>query len=131
MWDKIDIRIPFDAKYVMQTGSPDEQFGAIDPKRYDFPLSARIAFTNGQETTFDLNHSHWGAIASSISDMAVGFAPEGTGLYHWPHINIKASPTKILQGYNVFGTENIRQGVMQMLAYLEMQFPKIFAHLDI
>lgn len=132
MWDKADIRIPFDDLHVTEVGLvKGQRAGHVPVQRYDFPLFASVAFTDGKAVYTDTRAQTWGAISSGISDMAVGFHPQGFGLYPWPHVSIKASPNKILQGHNVFGTENIRQGIAQMLANLAQAFPKIWAHLDI
>lgn len=133
MWDKADIRIPFLRDHVIESGtSTDERpVGMVDPKHYDFPLMASVAFTNGDAVYTDVRNQTWDTIPTSISDMAVGFFPHGNHLYPWPHVSIKASPAKILQGHNVFGSENIRPGIMQMLANLGQAFPLIWAHLDV
>lgn len=133
MWDKADIRIPFHRDFVMEHGfsSDDRPMGSVDPKNYDFPLMASVAFTDGAAVYSDIRNQTWDTIPSSISDTAVGFFPEGNHLYPWPHCSIKASPAKILQGHNVFGSENIRPGVMQMLANLAQAFPRIWEHLDV
>lgn len=133
MWDKNEIRIPFHRDHVVEsaTGSDDRPVGMVDPTLYDFPLMATVAFTDGQAVYSDHRNQTWDIIPSSISDMAVGFFSSGNGMYPWPHVSIKASPSKILQGHNVFGTEDIRPGTMQMLANLAQAFPKIWDHLDV
>lgn len=134
MWDKADIRIPFHDFHVTEISlSKDGQRqGFVPVAQYDFPLECSVAFIdNGKPVYSDLKARKWGTISSSISTVAVGFFPEGNGFYPWPHVSIKASPSKILQGHNVFGTENIRPGITQMLANLKLAFPKINAHLDI
>ena len=133
MWDKADIRIPFNAKHVsrFQYQSADQLAGFVDISKYDFPAHCEIAFVDGEKVYSEPQSKKWGSIASSISSVAVGFQPTGNGFYPWPHVSIKASPSKILQGHNVFGTENIRPGIMQMLSTLKLAFPKIYNHLDI
>lgn len=128
MWDKADIRIPFDSLFVNKTKSGEAGF--IDPELYDFPMFCDVVMVNGTKEYSVPKSQKWGSISSSLSSVAIGFFPDGFGLYHWPHVTIKASPTKILQGHNVFGSENIRAGVMQMLSNLKVAFPKISAHLD-
>jgi II/X family phage/plasmid replication protein len=128
MWDKADIRIPFDALFVSE--SQDGLRGTINPAIYDFPTFCSIAYVNGTKEYSPEKAQTWLSIPSSLSKVAVGFFPNGQGLYHWPHISIKASPSKVLQGHNVFGTENIKGGVMQMLSYLKIAFPLISQHLD-
>lgn len=133
MWDKLDIRIPFDDLHVneLSLSKDGKRRGTVSVSKYDFPLFADIAFIDGQANiTTDPQSKKWGTISSAISSVAVGFFPDGNGFYPWPHVSIKASPSKILQGHNVFGTENIRFGAMQMLATFKLAFPKIAAHLS-
>jgi II/X family phage/plasmid replication protein len=128
MWDKLDIRIPFDLLFVNESVSGES--GNVDASLYDFPLSCAVVFIDGSPHYEMARAQKWSSIASSLSKVAVGFFPNGNGFYPWPHVSIKASPSKILQGHNVFGSENIRQGAMQMLAYFKLSFPKIAAHLS-
>lgn len=133
MWDKADIRIPFHEYHVTEISLSDDgqRRGFVSVAEYDFPLECSVAFVeDGKPEYSDLKARKWGTIASSISTVAVGFFPEGNGFYPWPHVSIKASPSKILQGHNVFGTENILPGIVQMESNLKMAFPKIAAHLD-
>jgi II/X family phage/plasmid replication protein len=132
MWDKLDLRIPFKAQFVREvTPRNGERAGCVDFRLYDFKAHCSVLFTDGKTIYENPQVQHWDSVPTSISDMAVGFFPEGQGFYPWPCISIKASPTKILQGHNVFGTENIRPGVEQMLGNLAQAFPKIYPHLDI
>jgi II/X family phage/plasmid replication protein len=130
MWDKLDLRIPFDDLVVNETGLINGQRSGFVPiHQYDYPADCPVMFVDGQRVYADPKARKWGSIESSISSVAVGFFPEGNGFYPWPHVSIKASPSKILQGHNVFGSENIRPGLFQMLASLQLAFPKIYRHL--
>ncbi|WP_297188566.1 phage/plasmid replication protein, II/X family [uncultured Porticoccus sp.] len=132
MWDKLDLRIPFHEFHVSETSlTNDQRTGSVDIRDYDFPADCPVMFVEGERVYSDPKARKWETISSSISSVAVGFHPEGNGFYPWPHVSIKASPNKILQGHNVFGSENIRPGLYQMLASLQMAFPKIYQHLDI
>lgn len=132
MWDKIDIRIPFKHDFVLevQPMADGQPVGFVEPKNYGFDYSGTITVTNTGEIEHTFAAQHWDTISSSISDTAIGFMPSGKGFYPWPHISIKASPSKVVQGHNVFGSENIRAGVMQMLSNLALAFPDISEHLD-
>lgn len=133
MWDKLDLEIPFHQFHVNEFNSsrPDERAGRVDFRLYDFKASASVLYTDGKAVYDDEKNRSWDSISSAISNVAVGFFPEGNGFNSWPHIRVKASPSKILQGHNVFGSENIRAGCMQMITNIRMSFPKIFEHLDI
>lgn len=133
MWDKADIRIPFKRSAVVELAcsTPEKPDGILRIENYDFPAQCSVAFVDGQQVNSAPRAQKWGTISSGISSLAVGFFPEGNGFFTWPHVSIKASPSKILQGHNVFGSDNIREGVKQMFANLSLAFPKIFADLDI
>lgn len=132
MWDKAHLKIPFKEQYVFEGRTINNQrSGMVDFKQYDFKAQANVlAFVDGKPVHDDPDVRHWDSIPTSISELAVGFFPKGEGFDTWPCVVLKASPSKILQGHNVFGTEDLRPGVMQMLAVLSQAFPKIAAHLN-
>ena len=130
MWDKLDLEIPFDDLFVKEVQSTSGGF--VDFKEYDFKGIAMVSYDeHGQPTYEDEKAMKWDKLSTQISKLAVGFFPDGNGFNHWPHIRVKASPAKIIQGHNVFGSEDIRPGLMQMLLLLSQAFPKIYRHLNI
>lgn len=134
MWDKFDIKIPFKTEYVQFSvfSTLENPIGHVDFKKYDFPKFApEVTIVDGQPVITQLKSVKWNSVSSGIAGMAVGFFPEGEGLATWPCVNIKASPAKILQGHNVFGSECPKQGIAQMFANLRIAFPAIYDHLDI
>lgn len=133
MWDKADIRIPFSDSVVTELASstPADRAGFIRIEKYEFPAHCQVAFADGEKVYSDPKAQKWGSISSGISSVAIGFFPEGNGFYRWPHVSIKASPAKILQGHNVFGSEDIRAGIKQMIATLSVAFPAIYQDLDL
>lgn len=133
MWDKFDIEVPFHPSKVNElvSSSLDTRHGWVDPCNYDFPLTSDIAIIDGSPVIQEIKNRQWDTISSGISGMAVGFFPRGNGFNHWPHVRIKASPAKILQGHNVFGSECPKQGIAQMWTFLRERFPKIHDDLDI
>lgn len=132
MFDKFEIRIPFNPVYVneVKSSTEDSQCGWVDPTRYDFRLSGDFKMVGSKLEVTDIRNSTWDNISSGISGVAVGFFAQGQGMYKWPCVIIKASPAKILQGHNVFGSEDPRPGVMQMLSMFKQAFPAIAKHLS-
>ncbi|MFX6134389.1 phage/plasmid replication protein, II/X family, partial [Acinetobacter baumannii] len=49
----------------------------------------------------------------------------------YPYVELKASPAKILQGHNVYGTDWIEQGALEMLGYLAESHPTLYGMLAI
>lgn len=60
--------------------------------------------------------------------MAFKFFHEG---YYYPYVELKCSPAKILQGHNVYGSDWIEQGALEMLGYLAVTHPDLYGMLDI
>ncbi len=58
--------------------------------------------------------------------MAFKFFHEGR---FFPHVELKASPAKILQGHNVYGSDWIEEGAMEMLGYLAESHPTLYSML--
>lgn len=133
MYDKLDLEIPFDDLFVREFNgtSQFDRAGSVDPKFYDFKGIQLITWVDGKPIVESSSAKKWESVSSNISSIAVGFYPEGNGFNQWPHIRLKASPAKILQGHNIFGSEDPRQGAMQMLATLRQAYPKIYQHLAI
>jgi len=50
---------------------------------------------------------------------------------HYPFVELKASPAKLLQGHNVFGTVDIALGAAEMLSTLQQAYPLLFSMLEI
>lgn len=133
MWDKLDIEVPFFAEFVneLATSTAEKRSGWVDPTHYDFQLVAQVDMVDGKPVITEVKNRKWDTISSGISGIAVGFFPTGNGFNLWPHVRIKASPAKILQGHNVFGSECLKQGAAQMWAMFRLAFPKIFSHVDV
>lgn len=133
MWDKLDNEVPFLPAHVNElvTSTIEKPAGWVNPQDYDFNLFAQVDIVDGKPVISEIKSAKWDTISSGISGIAVGFFPEGNGFNKWPHVRIKASPAKILQGHNVFGSECLKQGLAQMWAMFAIAFPKIHAHLDI
>lgn len=65
---------------------------------------------------------------SSFTDMAFKFFDTGRNCL--PYVELKASPAKLLQGHNVFGSDDIAQGAYEMLGLLVESYPKLCSVLD-
>lgn len=74
-----------------------------------------------------LNHG-WERLPTSHTPMAFKFFHEGRT---YPYVELKASPAKILQGHNVYGSDWIEQGALEMLGYLAESHPKLYGMLAI
>ncbi|EYT12643.1 phage/plasmid replication family protein [Acinetobacter sp. 1592897] len=67
-------------------------------------------------------------LPTSYTKMAFKFFHEGKT---YPYVELKASPAKILQGHNVYGSDWIEQGALEMLGYLAESHPTLYGMLAI
>jgi II/X family phage/plasmid replication protein len=133
MYDKTDLEIPFAPQHVAELASstPEKPAGQLlNVEWYGFKMFQGSQVVNGVLVTSCIQAIKWDTISTGISGIAVGFFPHGNGFNLWPHVRIKASNAKILQGHNVFGSEDPTQGIYQMMADLSQAFPNIYAHID-
>jgi II/X family phage/plasmid replication protein len=134
MNDKLDIRIPFKAQYVhfLAASTPEKPAAYVNFQDYSFPIHApEVSMVDGQPQITYYKNRDWDSISSGIAGMAIGFFPQGQGLNTYPSVSIKASPAKILQGHNVFGSEFCKEAVLQMMVMLSLAYSDIYEHLDI
>ena len=134
MIDKLELRIPFKDDLVIF--SPDRSSGVL-------PSFDRYILNDGLETKSIRSSDESGGIistyethsyeslASSYSGVAFCISSKGNGGYPFPHVMLKSSPAKILQGHNVFGSENPKTGFLEMIAILLDKYPTVFNDLDI
>lgn len=66
-------------------------------------------------------------LPTSYTKMAFKFVHEGAV---YPYVQIKASLAKLLQGHNVFGSDDIEQGAYEMIGFLHMAYPVLTKMLD-
>lgn len=68
------------------------------------------------------------SLPSSYTDMAIKFYDKGINTL--PYLELKASPAKLLQGHNVYGSQSIEQGAYEMLGLLVSVYPQLCQYLD-
>ena len=67
-------------------------------------------------------------LKTSFTNLAFKLMHEGSIK---PHVLIKCSPAKIMQGHNIFGSDNLEIGIFEMLGYLAEVNPDLYEILDI
>ncbi|SHO54496.1 Phage replication protein CRI [Vibrio quintilis] len=81
--------------------------------------------------TDDLYHP-WSKIPSSYTDIACKvFDAEPRANVYWGYLQIKASPAKVMQGHNVYGSEDFRLCCEYILDSLQTAQPELWDLLDI
>lgn len=149
MLDRLRLMVPFSPRWVtggssfctarhgMEQGHKGLLVGLLD---LGVPLGARAVaatvkqFSNADSVvTFtdweiDRVYHPFESLPSSFTPLAFKVYHEGN---HWPYIELKASPAKLLQGHNVFGPVDIALGAAEMLTTLQFAYPKLFAALEV
>lgn len=131
--DMLVLRCPFRRKEQVsfETGFPvvnkiDENISLIDLK---IPLEASLD-TDGEQTS--LSHK-WETIPSSFSQMAFkvfDFRGSSKDDMQDFYIEIKASPAKLMQGHNLFGTDDMWSCAEHMIHLLIDIYPQLIEYLD-
>lgn len=130
MLDKIVMRIPVDASLVDVTSDGNHCIFGFD--MLDLGLNRVGSWSvykndDGEVRHTSLNHGYE-RLPTSFTSMAFKFFHEGKD---FPHVELKASPAKILQGHNVYGTDWIEEGAMEMLGYLAESHPILYSMLAV
>lgn len=140
MIDLIRITIPFALDAVIHSGNPFSTIQALEERctghirdflRYTengLMLQAKSVSrsADGSLSMSELTHP-FDSLPSSFSAMAFKILD----INGWPHITLKASPAKLLQGHNVYGGSSLRQGIVEMLGSLACSLPDVYADLDV
>lgn len=129
MIDLLRIAIPFETDFV--AGSDDGSNGLVDLKvchSYGAKLeSGQVTIENGQAEISSLRHPYE-SLPSSWSTLS--FKIFAGGANYWPFVEIKASPAKLLQGHNVYGSCDIELCIEAMVSSFTTAMPQFCQMLD-
>ncbi|MBT8177352.1 DNA replication protein [Acinetobacter baumannii] len=128
MLDKIEIRIPVDASLVEVRDDGKYCIFGFDLLDLSIRFDAMEVYKDedGEKHHQVLRHPY-SRLATSYTKMAFKFVHEGAV---YPYVQIKASLAKLLQGHNVFGSDDIEQGAYEMIGFLHMTYPVLTKMLD-
>ncbi len=136
MIDMFHINIPFKKDTIIEMGD----CGFVDFVKLAELTDLKIAcgnvefsVVNNQKNvrTDDLYHP-WSTIPSSYTDIACKvFDAEPRANVFWGYLQIKASPAKVMQGHNVYGSEDFRLCVEYLLDSLQKAQPELWELLDV
>lgn len=105
MIDMVAISVPFMPEYVHQVGDNaflDDKFIA---EKFALSMEGQIDYENGVPVVSRLRHK-FESIPSSFASLAFKFV-NGTDFKCYPYIKIVGNPAKLLQGHNVYGSDNL------------------------
>ncbi len=138
MIDMLKISVPFKRDFLLNTeqNSASESVSYVDIKecsRRGIGLEAKVVHFTGDSAldeleVADLRHPYQ-SLPTSFTGMAFKIF-QGTKLRD-ACVELKASPAKILQGHNVYGSTNIISGAMEMLMALCNSYPDFYEMLDV
>lgn len=128
MNDYLEIAIQFDSSLV-ETIDGRHALVGVDLQEMDIPFGAKSIHWRDDDTigTSGL-YNPWQKLPTSFTGMACKVHFDG---YFYPHVIIKGSPAKILQGHNVFGTDDLQVCAEEMLYWLEQAYPALYSMLEI
>ncbi|MGY5581454.1 phage/plasmid replication protein, II/X family [Vibrio cincinnatiensis] len=130
MIDMLKISVPFKPEYLLESSqnSQGESVSYVDIRecsRRGIGLEAKVVHFTGESALDDIEVSNlrhpYQSLPTSFTGMAFKIF-QGTSLRD-ACVELKASPAKILQGHNVYGSTNIITGAYEMLMALYNSFP--------
>lgn len=127
MLDHLCINIPFDASHISCDSEGRYAFVDFDIHNFEIALASRSVHRNddGSISANALFHPYE-SLPTHYTGMAVKVFFDS--MYE-PYVQIKASPAKLMQGHNVFGSDSIEQGAFEMLGYLAEAYPVLVSML--
>ena len=129
MLDHLCINIPFETSFYDLDSEGRYFFIDVDPHSLDIPLASRSVNKNddGSISASALFHP-FESVPTHYTGMALKVFFDSA---YAPYVQIKASPAKLLQGHNVFGSDDIEQGAAEMLGFLHLAYPLLSRMLEI
>lgn len=135
MIDLLKLALPFRTEYLIECLGHDHMSGVyinleevaklagitLSARSVEYDIDGDLTVT-GLAHPFDSLPSHWAGVAMKIY-------PGGRNRH--PCVELKASPAKILQGHNVFGSTDLELCAFELLGVLATAMPDLFALLDV
>lgn len=152
MLDRLRLMIPFSPEHVtgakpfltarnaMAHGHKGALFGMLD---LGVKIGAKAISlvirqddeTEGEHTGFVFKDFEIDGMYHAFESLPSSFTPLAFKVFHadnhYPYIELKASPAKLLQGHNVFGPVDIALGAAEMLTTLNLAYPALYNMLEI
>ena len=119
---------PFESSFYSVDSEGRYFFIDVDPHSLEIPLASRSVYKDedGKVHNSALFHPYE-SVPTHFTGMAMKVFFDSA---YEPYVQIKASPAKLLQGHNVFGSDNIEQGAMEMIGFLHEAYPVLARMLD-
>lgn len=128
MIDMVAISIFFQSKVVNET--PVQNF--IDEhmlmREYGISMDGQVYWEDGKAVHQRLHHK-FESIPSHNATLAFKIV-NGTDFRNYPYLKIVGNPAKLLQGHNVYGSDNIEMCVMAVVDCFALAYPELSEVLD-
>lgn len=128
MLDHLCINAHFESSFYSLSESGEYFFVDVDLHSIEIPLASRSVHKNddGSISAAALFHPYE-SVPTHFTGMSMKVFFDSS---YAPYVQIKASPAKLLQGHNVFGSDNIEQGAMEMIGFLYEAYPTLARMID-
>lgn len=128
MIDHLCINAPFESSFYGLNEVGEYFFIDVDLHSIEIPLASRSVHKNddGEIKANALFHPYE-SVPTHYTGMAMKVFFDSS---YAPYVQIKASPAKLLQGHNVFGSDDIEQGALEMIGFLFEAYPTLSRMLD-
>lgn len=124
MIDMVAISIPFLDKHCVSSnhGSILKNIEMLCSE-LGMTLSGEVYWENGQRKVQRLRHN-FESLPSSFASLAFKVV-DGTDLKKQPYVRISGCPAKLLQGHNVYGSDNAHLCIMAVAEAFSLGFPEL------
>lgn len=128
--DKLILEIPFKEEFLIGDYETNSVLRPDALRAAGVKLGSRsVAFTApGVFEVDDLYHP-FESLPSSFDSMAVKVYDKPVNQI--PHVMLKCSPAKLMQGHNVYGSDDPFLGGSEMIALLSQAMPELYEMLDV
>lgn len=128
MLDHLCINAHFESSFYSLSESGEYFFVDVDLHSIEIPLASRSVHKNDDGTISAAALFHpYESVPTHFTGMSMKVFFDSS---YAPYVQIKASPAKLLQGHNVFGSDNIEQGAMEMIGFLYEAYPTLARMID-
>lgn len=129
MIDFVEMRLFVKDEFVISDRDSEQFLLAVDLLSLGLTVGARDVYIDEQgNTQHSVLYHPYDELPTSFTNVAFKLVHEGKIK---PHVMIKCSPAKIMQGHNVFGSDNLELGIFEMLGFLAESHPSLYNILDI
>lgn len=129
MIDHIGLSLHFKESRLVRD-STDKAYLIGKPSDYGFKMGARhVEYDDNDQPIVGDLYAPYESLPSNYTGMAVKLFHNVQ--YGDPYVHIKASPAKLMQGHNVFGSDNLQHCAFEMLGLLFESMPDLVPHLNL